>query len=145
MFFKKTESVIIAGCGRLSAKIAGELSSKGYNVTVVDKDENAFRKLPEHFSGYEIAGDATDIDALVQIGIKGASMFLALTENDNTNSLLSQIASRIFGVSKVFVRLNDPDKERILEGFNIEIIYPFKLSIGEFERLSHLSLSEVSK
>ncbi len=145
MLFKKSESVIIAGCGRLSANIAGALSGKGYNVIIIDKDENAFRRLPENFSGYEITGDATDIDALEQVGIKGVSMFLALTESDNTNSLIAQIASRVFGIPKVFVRLNDPDKERVLEGFNIEVIYPFKLSISEFERLSHLSLSEVPK
>lgn len=143
MLFKKAKTVIIVGCGRLGANIAGSLSGQGYNITILDKDESAFRKLPEHFSGYELTGDGTDADTLLQIGIKDAYMLITLTESDNTNSLIAQIATRIFSVPKVFMRLSDPEKEKIVEGFNIDVIYPFKLSIGEFERLSNLKLNEV--
>ncbi len=145
MLFEKTETVIIVGCGRLGSNIAGSLSAQGFNVTILDLDEEVFRKLPDAFSGYELVGDGTDIDTLEQIGIREANILLALTESDNINSFIAQIASRIFNVPKVFVRFNDPEKEQIIKDFNINVIYPFRLSISEFERLSNLKVTEVVK
>ena len=132
---KKPKTVIVVGCGRLGASLAGSMSEQGYNVIIVDKDEDSVRKLPESFSGYEIIADATDIDVLERADILGAEMLVATTDSDNVNSLIAQIASRIYGVSKVFIRLNDTEKEKLIDGFNIEVIYPFKLSVGEFNRL----------
>ncbi len=60
-------------------------------------------------------------------------MFVACTGNDNINSLLAQIASRIFGVPNVYVRFEDTDKEKLIKGFNIKGVYPFKLTMGVFE------------
>lgn len=142
MFGQNTRTVIIIGCGRLGASIAGALSQRGFNITVLDKNEEAFRKLPENFSGYQLSGDGTDIDCLKKIGTLNAYMVLVLTENDNTNSLIAQIVSRIFNVSKVYIRLSDPDKAKVIEGFNIEVIQPLRLSMLEFERLSHLKILE---
>lgn len=143
MILKKAESILIIGCGRLGACLAGSLSQQGYQVCIIDKDEDSFRKLPESFSGYELNGDATDIDVLVRAGISDVNMVAVTTENDNVNCLIAQVASRIYSVNKVYTRLNDTNKEKLLDGFNIEVIYPFKLAVEEFERLSSLSIGEV--
>lgn len=144
MFGKnKTKTIIIAGCGRLGAGISGALSRQGYNVIIIDQDEASFRKLPDGFSGHELSGDATDLDVLEKAGIKSAHMLLALTESDSVNSLIAQIASRIFHLPKVYMRLNEPEKEAMLKGFNIEVIEPFRLSLLEFERLSQLNITGV--
>ncbi len=143
MLFQKPKNIIIAGSGRLGSSLAGSLSEKGYHVIIIDKDEDAFRKLPESFSGYEVAGDAASTDLLERLDIKNAFMVIAVTDNDNTNSLIAQIASRIYGVNQVFARLNDIEKESLIKGFNIEVIYPFLLAVHEFERLTSISIREV--
>lgn len=140
---KKTKNIIVIGAGRLGASLAGSLCEKGFHVTIIDKDSSAFRKLPESFSGYQICSDGSDIDVLEDADIKNADIVIASTDNDNINCLIAQISSRIYGVSKVFVRLNDVDKERLIDGFNIEVISPFKLSVNEFERLSLIDMGEV--
>lgn len=142
---KRAKTVIIAGCGRLGAGIAWALSYQGYNVSVIDIDTMAFKKLPDGFSGYELTGDATDTDTLEKIGIQETYMLLALTDSDNTNSLIAQIASRVFNVPNVYMRLNDHEKAEIVKGFNIEVIEPLKLCIQEFERLSNLKISGVKR
>lgn len=143
MLFNKSKTVIVAGCGRLGASLAGALSSKGYNVVIVDKSSDSFRKLPESFSGYEVEGDATNADLLEKVGINKADILIAVTENDNTNSLIAQIACRIYNVGRVFMRINDYEKESLIDGFNIEIISPYKLCLHEFEKLSAINLEEV--
>lgn len=145
MLFKKSKKALIIGCGRFGASLAGVLSDKGYHITMVDNDSTAFRKLPDNFSGYEVTGDGTNTDLLVNIGIEDTDMVIAVTADDNTNSLVAQIASRIYFVPKVYMRISDTDKEKLIDGFNIEVICPYKLCMNEFEHLSHISLEEVDK
>lgn len=133
MALEKKERVVIVGCGRLGGRLATMLSDKGYHVVLIDNDEDAFKKLPETFGGFTITADGTDRDTLRYADIDETSVFIATTDNDNLNSLLAQIASRVFGVPNVYVRFEDTDKELLIKGFNIEGIYPFKLSMKEFE------------
>ena len=133
MIFNKKERVIIVGCGRLGGRLATMLSDKGYQVVIIDNRPEAFNKLPESFGGFPIQADGIDLNTLKYAEIDDASLFIAATGNDNLNSLLAQIASRIFGVSNVYVRFDDTDKGRLVKGFNIQCIYPFKLSMRDFE------------
>lgn len=71
-------------------------------------------------------------------------MVIAATDDDNTNLLIAQIASRIFHVPNVYSRLNDKNKEKLIHGFNIKPICPFVLSVNEFSRLSNEEYREVS-
>ncbi len=133
MALEKKERVVIVGCGRLGGRLATMLSDKGYQVVIIDNDEGAFGKLPETFGGFTIAADGTNMDTFKYADIDETSTLIATTGNDNLNSLIAQIASRIYGVPNVYVRFEDADKELLIKGFNIEGIYPFKLSMKVFE------------
>ncbi|MBQ0135934.1 MAG: TrkA family potassium uptake protein [Oscillospiraceae bacterium] len=135
MKFERKERVIIVGCGRLGGRLATMLSDKGYQVVIIDNDENSFKKLPEGFGGIQIKADGIDLETLKYVDIDDAAMLVACTGNDNMNSLIAQIASRIFGVPNVYVRFEDTDKEKLINGFNIQGIYPFKLTMGIFEEM----------
>lgn len=136
---------IIAGCSRFGANIASILSAKGKDVVVLDNDNLAFRKLAPEFSGFTILADAADIDALMKAGIAKADVVVAATNDDNTNIMIAEIASKLFNVSQVITRLYDTEKEVVYQGFNIQIIYPSKLSLCEFEKLTSINLLEVFK
>lgn len=140
---EKNMTILIAGCGRMGSTLAGALSKRGHDVTIIDPDSDAFRKLPPYFSGFQIIGDATDIDVLEKGGIKDADLVMATANRDNVNSMISQIASVIYEVDQVFIRLYDPEKQRLLEGTNIKAIFPAMLSIQEFENLSQIKIMEV--
>ncbi|MEM1485763.1 NAD-binding protein [Oscillospiraceae bacterium PP1C4] len=145
MLFNRPADVIIVGSGLLGASLAGTLCIQGYHVIIIDLNGDSFRKLPESFNGFEVIGNGTDIDLLERAGINNAYMVIAATDSDNTNSLIAQIASRIYDVNRVFVSFNDAEKENLIDGFNIEVICPFKLSIHEFERLNSLELREATR
>ena len=100
MFFKKSEFIIVAGSGRFGSAIADSLSLSGFDVTVIDKNEKSFSYLSPSYGGFQSVGDAADIDVLRSAGIEKASMLIACTNNDNVNSLIAQIASRIFNVKR---------------------------------------------
>lgn len=133
---------LVAGCSRFGANIASTLSAKGKNVVVLDSNNLSFRKLSPDYNGFTITADATDIDELMKAGIVKADVVVAATNDDNTNIMVTEIASKIYNVPKVISRLYDPEKEIVLQDFNIQIIYPSRLSMYEFEKL--LDGAEVS-
>jgi trk system potassium uptake protein TrkA len=130
----KKEKAIVIGAGRLGSYIATELSLKGHGVVIIDKDGSAFRKLSDQFSGFHYIGDAVDSEVLEQAGIKDSNILIATTNNDNTNIFVSHIASMVYFVDRVYLRLGDIEKSTLIENTNIHAIYPFKLSMDEFNR-----------
>lgn len=138
----KSKNVIIVGCSRFGVKLAGSLSGLGYNLTIIDKDEKAFLKLPDNYSGYEVCADGSDANVLLENGINTTEMFIAVTENENINILAARIAREIYNVPEVYIRLTDTEKESLIDDENIKVIYPFKLSIEEFKRISSVQIDD---
>ena len=129
------DRILIVGCSRFGSSIATNLSIKGENVIVLDEQQNAFRKLEESYSGYELVGNGLDIDILKESGIEQAKMIVVSTDDDNTNIFIAEVAAILFLVPDIYIRLNDPTKAIVLEHLPIKTIYPFELSVKEFERL----------
>ena len=131
----KRNKVLVIGSGRLGSSIATKLSELGDDVLIIDANQDAFRKLQEAFSGYEVVGDATDLMVLEQAYIKQAKSVIITTDNDNTNIYVAHLAYYIYDVPEIFVRLSDTDKGSLIDDTNIKAIYPFTLSINEFLKL----------
>lgn len=100
--------VVIVGCGRVGAFLAGLLDDGGHEVTVIDLDRAAFTRLPAEFHGTTLLGNGTDMDVLRQAGIDKVDAFLTLTQGDNRNLMGAQVAKQIFGVKHVIAKVNDP-------------------------------------
>jgi len=124
--------IIIIGCGRLGAILANRLSSKGHSIVVIDKDMDNFPQLNSDFSGFTIEGDATEISVLKKARIEKADVFLAVTNNDNINLMVAQVAKDIFNVPKVVARVYDPKREIIYNNMNVSTICPILLAADEF-------------
>ncbi len=106
-------NVLIVGCGRVGATLAGMLDGGGQQVTVVDRDRASFAHLPAGFAGTTFLGNGNDLDVLRQVGVDKVDAFLALTDGDNRNLMAAQIAKEIFGVKRVFAKVNDPIRAEI--------------------------------
>ena len=108
---KNKDYTIIVGCGRLGASLASRFSEDGGNVLVIDEDKNSFRKLSPNYGGMVIQGDATEISVLKRAEIKNATSVIAVTNHDNTNVMVAQLAKELFHIDNVIARLYDPDRE----------------------------------
>lgn len=127
--------IIIAGCGRLGANLASTLSNIGENVIIIDKIEDAFRKLSPSFGGITVTGDATEMSVLSAAEIEKASAVIALTNSDNTNIMVAQLAKEMFSIDEVIARIYDPERECIYQDFGIETICPAELSMKEIDKM----------
>ncbi|MFP4177427.1 MAG: potassium channel family protein [Acholeplasmataceae bacterium] len=135
----KRNKLVVIGSGRLGATIAAKMSEKGEDVIIVDLRQDSFRKLRDTFSGYQVIGDATDIAVLEDAFIKEAETVVIATNYDNVNIFIAHVCSKILNVPRIVVRLSDADKGELLEGDDIQIIYPFNLSLNAFIQLNERS------
>ena len=94
-------NIVIIGCGRVGAFLAGLLDEDGHAVTVVDLERTSFDHLPQTFKGNTLLGNGTDMDILRQAGIEAAEACFALTQGDNRNLMAAQIANFAHGYSGV--------------------------------------------
>jgi trk system potassium uptake protein TrkA len=129
--------VIIMGCGRVGARLASLLSRAGHEVTILDVNSNAFRRLDPDFGGTTLVGNGVDVDVLRRAGIERADAFVAATQGDNRNVMAAQVARHIFGVPKVVARIYDPLRQETFEMLGIETISPTVIGAQSFlERLT---------
>lgn len=133
--FEKKKKTLIIGAGRFGTSIANSLSLQKYDVTILDKQEEAFRKVSDTYSGFTLVGDATDIDVLSDICSGGVQLVVIATNNDNVNILIAYLLKNIVGLEDIFIRINDEEKQILVEELQVNVICPFSLSLLEFERM----------
>jgi trk system potassium uptake protein TrkA len=119
----------------LGSLLAGQLSTAGQEVVVIDRQEAAFDKLPVDYSGYKIVGDAVELYTLREAGIEDVNYLFATTTQDTTNLMVAQVAKEIFGVPNVVARVFDLERESIYQDFGIKTISPTKLSANAFLKI----------
>ncbi|HEX9968527.1 MAG TPA: TrkA family potassium uptake protein [Acidimicrobiales bacterium] len=114
--------VIVVGCGRVGSELAVNLDRAGHSVAVIDKRRNAFRRLPERFSGRAVLGFGFDRDHLEQAGVRDAQALAAVTSGDNTNILTARIARETYEIPQVVARIYDPRRAIIYQRLGIQTV-----------------------
>ena len=132
--------VLVVGSGRVGSSVATAALRAGHSVSVLDEDPLSHERLDvELGQGWEEAGGrftigtALEMDALTEAGIEEADVFIASTNGDNTNLVVSQIAQRRFDVPKVIARVLDPYRAEWYEQQGLHTISPTRVAIDLLE------------
>lgn len=112
------------GCGRVGARIASILDHSGHDVSVVDVEPRAFKRLAPDFGGDTIIGTGIDEDVLRSAGIETATAFVAVTNGDNRNIMAAQVARLVFEVPEVVCRIYDPVREDTYRRLGLTTVCP---------------------
>ena len=108
---KRLKRVFIIGAGKVGYQTAARLVShiRGIDVRLVDEDrakcEKLARELPE---AMVLCANGTDTEFLLSEGIAEADGYVAATEHDETNLMLSVLAKTL-GVSKSIAVVRRPN------------------------------------
>ncbi|MEF9925656.1 MAG: TrkA family potassium uptake protein [Raoultibacter sp.] len=157
-------NVIVVGCGRVGSQLASMLSENDSNVCVIDRRAEAFINLGRDFNGSTLQGVGFDEETLLKAGVEECDVVAAVTQLDNTNLMVAEVASRLFGVPHVIARLYNPGHERAYMQLGLDYVCGTSLvaedvfskimaghgshldSFGEFEVLRFsLNLNPVEK
>lgn len=136
-------NVIIIGSGKTGRRLALALDERGYDVAVVDNDEEELKLLGEEFSGITVCGDETDIDVLLGAGCDNADIAFAVTEKDNVNVMVAQTLNVEFGLSDVYLRVLDPSREAVFRRFGLRTVCPTRLESDILFKLATQDSDEI--
>ncbi len=130
--------VVIMGCGRAGARLAGRLEGEGHSVAVIDKNPTSFHLLGLGFKGTTVTGVGFNPNVLVAAGIERADCFIAVSSGDNSNIVSSVVAKDVFHVPKVITRIYDPRRAQIYRKMGIPTVAPVTWGVGKIMDLMHL-------
>jgi len=120
---------LIIGCGRVGSSIALQLQKEGWDVVVVDENEDALSRLGDHWPGSFLVGHGMDTDLLREAGIEDADAVVVATDGDNTNIVIGEVAQKRFDVKCVVVRVLDPARADFYAARGMRMVCPTKTAI----------------
>jgi trk system potassium uptake protein TrkA len=126
---------LIIGCGRVGASVAVQLQHEGWDVVVVDENEDALSRLGDHWPGAFLVGHGIDTDLLREAGIEEADAVIAATDGDNTNIVIGEVAQKRFDVGCVVVRVLDPARAEFYAARGMRTVCPTKTAIDKMAEM----------
>jgi trk system potassium uptake protein TrkA len=120
---------LIIGCGRVGSTLALQLHKEGWDVTVIDENEDALSRLGENWPGTFLVGHGMDTDVLREAGIEEMDAVIASTDGDNTNIVIGQVAQKRFGTQCVVARILDPARADFYAARGLRTVSPTKTAI----------------
>jgi trk/ktr system potassium uptake protein len=132
--------IVVVGAGRVGSSLARAMLGDGNEVSCLDEDPESHARLDvglesswEDSGGQFTVGTGLEVDALQAAGIERADAFVAATDGDNTNIIISQIAKRRFDVPIVVARILDPLRASWYEEQGLHTICPTRIAIDMLE------------
>lgn len=108
---------MIVGAGEVGFHIASRLANENKDVVVIDKDENALRRVSENLDVQVIRGSGSSPSILEEAGIKAANIMLAVTDSDEANLVACLIANIVSPTTKKLARIRSADYDNYHDHF----------------------------
>jgi trk system potassium uptake protein TrkA len=104
---------------------------QGHTVSIIDKQQAAFRRIPPEWPGKAIVGSGFDRHILNQAGAGEAWALAAVTSGDNSNILTARIAREAYGIPNVVARIYDPRRAEIYQRLGIPTVATVTWTINQ--------------
>jgi len=138
----EVEKVIIYKASRTGMLLAERLENSPISVTIIepekDKAEMAAASLR---TAVVLHGDATEIDVLKDAAVEITDIFIALSENEQTNLLTSLLAKKN-GAKKTIVLTNEPELTHIINQVDVDVVVNPRLVTAN-EILQHVRRGQI--
>lgn len=110
----------ILGGGNIGLHVALELETMGFAVRLIDQDEKRCERLSAKLKRTLVINtDGTDIRTLLDEGVDGADIFIAVTDNDESNILCSLLAKQ-HGARRSLALVNKPELLNLAPSLGID-------------------------
>jgi len=125
--------VLIMGNGRVGSDLADQLFAGDHQVTVIDKNPEAFYTYPLEDGITQVVGLGFDRDVLEGAGIRESDAFVAVSSGDNSNIVSARVALEYYHVPRVVARIYDPRRAEIYERLNIPTVATTKWGVKQIQ------------
>lgn len=114
-FFKKKaapqslEQVVLVGAGEVGFHLARRLAEEGRPVIVIDIDAERLRAVKDGADVQTLLGSGTSPKLLKEAGVEEASVFLAVTDNDEVNVTACLLANALSPSATKLARIRNAE------------------------------------
>ena len=98
--------IVIAGAGMVGSEVAASLVEKKHDVVIIDRDKEVCDRIYSEIGVIAVNGDASNIETLVEAGVRKADVLAAMMRNDVDN-LACAILAKSLDVPRVIVRMRN--------------------------------------
>lgn len=132
--------IIIAGYGKVGATLTRQLSSEGYDLTIIDSNKKMLESGQELYDILGVYGNCATMDVLNEAGVKSADLLIAATSADEVNLLCCLTAHRLNKNIHTIARIRNPEySEQIVlmrDSLGLSmLVNPEKQAAQEIDRL----------
>ena len=118
---------MIIGAGDIGMPIIHYLSERGHLLTVIESSEKGCKEISDHSDAAIFNGSGTDLEIWKNIEADKMDTLFALTNDDEINIKVCQIAKKQFGIPFVIARAHQPNNiEKIQDAGADVVICPSK-------------------
>lgn len=122
------QNALIVGGGRVGYRLARLLEKKSIYTKIIEKDAEKCTALAESLNkAVVLHGDGSDQELLKEENIQDMDVFIALTNDDETNILASLLA-KTMGVRKTITRISKFGYSSLMSTIGIEQVVSSRLS-----------------
>ena len=132
----KVKQVFLVGGGKISMHLAAILDRAGIKLKIVELDEKRCRLISERFpKAMVICGDGTDQELLGSENLSSCDAFVALTDRDEDNLIISLYAMQQ-GLPKVITKCNRENYAGIARSVGLDsVVSPKFITASHILRL----------
>jgi trk system potassium uptake protein TrkA len=101
-----SKTIFILGAGRIGAALAAKFASLKFRVKIIDRDPQQCQELAEELENVVVLqSDSTDMDTLRKEGLSECDVYVAVTDDEQTNILCSLLA-KSYGAKRAIALVN---------------------------------------
>lgn len=113
------KNIMIVGGNKIGYYLADELSKKKYNIKLIESNKEKAEELAEELPRVTVIhGNGTQHDLLIEEGIEAMDAFVALTDIDEENMVVSMFANKM-KVRKTITKIKSEDLYGMLDELGI--------------------------
>lgn len=113
--------VIIIGIGKLGFFLAKKLLFDNHKVVLIERDNRRALEVSQKLDALVICADGTLPEILEEAGITACDCVVALTDKDEQNIIISQIAKKYYDVKRTVARVNDPQNLKAFYTLGVDV------------------------
>ncbi len=127
---KDREQILIIGLGKFGMSVAKSLSNYECDVMAIDKSSELVDKVSE-FVTHAAKVDATDVDALKELGVKNFDIAIIGMGDDLEGSIMIALTLKELEVPYIVARARDDSHAKLLNMIGVNKVVQPEKDIGE--------------
>ena len=113
--------IIIVGGGKVGLYLVKHFTEKGHRVLLIEEDWEKVKEVRKKYGIEVVWGNGTEETVLEEAGIEDCDALVAVTEDDQDNLVICQLAERKYNIAKTYTRVNTPGNEKLFSWLGVNV------------------------